>query len=362
MFQVNKGLLYRGFTSSKTGRATSQLVVPSKFRERVMAVGHEALMSGHLGKGKTADRITSSFYWPGAMADIKRFCASCDSCQRASPRGSTRKVPLVSAPLIDTPFRRVAVDLIGPISPPSGTKNRYILTMVDYATRYPEAVALRSIDTETVAEALVEMFSRVGVPSEILSDRGTQFTSALMREVGRLLGVKQLHTTPYHPQANGLVERFNGTLKGMLKKMCEERPTDWDRYLPAILFAYREAPQDSLGFSPFEMLYGRTVRGPISILKELWTNEEGEEEVKTTYQFVLDLKSRLEDTCRFAQEALKQSSQTYKKYFDRQLQVGDKALLLLPTDHNKILMHWKGPFVVVGTAEGFSHKYAQKVH
>lgn len=353
VFQVNKGLLYRVFTSSKTGRATSQLVVPSKFRERVMAVGHEALMSGHLGKGKTADRIMSSFYWPGAMADIKRFCASCDSCQRASPRGSTRKVPLVSAPLIDTPFRRVAVDLIGPISPPSGTKNRYILTMVDYATRYPEAVALRSIDTETVAEALVEMFSRVGVPSEILSDRGTQFTSALMREVGRLLGVKQLHTTPYHPQANGLVERFNGTLKGMLKKMCEERPTDWDRYLPAILFAYREAPQDSLGFSPFEMLYGRTVRGPISILKELWTNEEGEEEVKTTYQFVLDLKSRLEDTCRFAQEALKQSSQTYKKYFDkkaknRQLQVGDKALLLLPTDHNKILMHWKGPFVVVG--------------
>ena len=76
-----------------------------------MAVGHEALMSGHLGKGKTADRIMSSFYWPGAMADIKRFCASCDSCQRASPRGSTRKVPLVSAPLIDTPFRRVAVDL-----------------------------------------------------------------------------------------------------------------------------------------------------------------------------------------------------------------------------------------------------------
>ena len=252
-------------------------------------------------------------------------------------------MPLVSAPLIDTPFRRVAVDLIGPISPPSGTKNRYILTMVDYATRYPEAVALRSIDTETVAEALVEMFSRVGVPSEILSDRGTQFTSALMREVGRLLGVKQLHTTPYHPQANGLVERFNGTLKGMLKKMCEERPTDWDRYLPAILFAYREAPQDSLGFSPFEMLCGRTVRGPISILKELWTNEEGEEEVKTTYQFVLDLKSRLEDTCRFAQEALKQSSQTYKKYFDRQLQVGDKALLLLPTDHNKICLLYTSP-------------------
>jgi len=95
--QVNKGLLYRGFTSSQTGRVTSQLVVPSKFGERVMAVGHEALMSGHPGKGRTADRIMSSLYWPGALANIKCFCASCDSCQRTSPRGSTRKVSLVRA-------------------------------------------------------------------------------------------------------------------------------------------------------------------------------------------------------------------------------------------------------------------------
>ena len=128
--------------------------------------------------------------------------------------------------MIDTPFRRVAIDLVGPIIPASKGVHRYILTMVDYATRYPEAVALKGVDIVQVAEALVEMFSRVGVLAEVLSDRGTQFTSELMVEVSRLLGVKQLHTTPYHPQANGLVERFNGTLKSMLKKMCEERPTD----------------------------------------------------------------------------------------------------------------------------------------
>lgn len=85
--------------------------------------------------------------------------------------------------------------------------------------------------------------------------------------------MKQLRTTPYHPMFNGLVERFNGTLKRMLKKMCTERPSNWDRYLPAILFAYREAPQESLGFSPFELLYGRTVRGPLDILRDIWSNE-----------------------------------------------------------------------------------------
>ena len=92
------------------------------------------------------------------------------------------------------------------------------------------------------------MFSRVGVPEEVLSDQGSQFLSGMMKEVSRLLSMKQLVTTPYHPMCNGLVERFNGTIKLMLKRMCAERPKDWDRYLPALLFAYREVPQESLGF------------------------------------------------------------------------------------------------------------------
>ncbi|KAL8611041.1 hypothetical protein ACOMHN_042657 [Nucella lapillus] len=313
-FQIRKGLLHRIFTKTKTGKVTSQLVVPAGFRETVMSVGHESLMAGHLGLTKTADRVLSSFHWPGAMADLRRYCASCDVCQRSATKGAK--------------------------------------TMVDYATRYPEAVALKRVETEVVAEGLVEVFSRVGVPSEVLSDRGTQFTSGVMKEVSRLLGVTQLHTTPYHPQGNGLVERFNGTLKRMLKKLCEERPTDWDRYIPAALFAYREAPQESTGFSPFELLYGRTVTGPVSILKELWTKEQETEEVRTTYQYVVDLRNRLEETCRFAKESLQGARAKQKKYFDRQvkrldLKEGDKVLLLLPTNHNKILMHWKGPFDII---------------
>ena len=93
--------------------------------------------------------------------------------------------------------------------------------------------------------------------------------SDVMKEVSRLLSIQNQVTTPYHPQANGLVERFNGTLKAMLKKLCVERPRDWDRYLESVLFAYREVKQESTGFSPFELLYGRTVRGPMTILQEL---------------------------------------------------------------------------------------------
>ena len=206
----------------------------------------------------------------------------------------------------------------------------------------------------SVAEALFSIFTRVGFPREMLTDRGTQFVSDVMQEVNRLMSVRHLTTTPYHPACNGLVEKFNGTLKPMLKKMAEERPTDWDRYIDALLFAYREAPHDSTGFSPFELLYGREVRGPLMILRELWANDEGTDaETKTTYQYVMDLREKLENTVQLVREQLTKSQSAYRAQYNkkakaRSFKVGDEVLLLLPTDRNKLLMHWKGPFKVVG--------------
>jgi transposase InsO family protein len=241
------------------------------------------------------------------------------------------------------PFQRIAVDIVGPLQPVTDRGNRYILTIIDYATRYPEAIALQGIEAERVAEALVEVFSRVGVPGEMLTDQGTQFTSEVMKEVSRLLSFKQITTTPYHPMCNGLVEKFNGTLKQMLKRMCAERPRDWDKYLNALLFAYREVPQESLGFSPFELLYGRSVRGPMMILKELWTKEIPDEEVKTTYKYILDLRERLEETCKIARQHLEKARKYQRKHYnrktsERKMKEGDKALVLLPTKSNKLLM------------------------
>ena len=205
-------------------------------------------------------------------------------------------------PLIDTPFKRVAIYIVGPIEPRSDKKSRYILTMIDYATRYPEAVALPSIETERVAEALIAMFSRVGIPSEMLMEHESRVTTEVMNEVSRLLSLQQLTTIPYRPYSKGPVERFHAMLKRVLLTMCGERPNDWDKYLPALLFAVREIPQESLGFSPFELLYGRNVRGPMQILRELWSVEETDEHARLTYQYVIDLRERLEKTCKLAQD------------------------------------------------------------
>ena len=194
------------------------------------------------------------------------------------------RAPLGDMPLINQPFKRVAIDLVRPIAPASGKGHRYILTLVNYATRYPEPVPLKNIDTETVAEALLDMYSRVGVPEEVLSDLGTQFTSDCIKEVSRLLSIRRLTTSPYHPVCDGLVEKFNRSLKRMLRRLCQEQPRQWHRFINPLLFAYREARQEATGFSPFKLLYGRTVRDPVQILKELWSDKQEILEVTTSYQ------------------------------------------------------------------------------
>jgi len=359
---IEDDLLYRVYEqpNGSSNDEVKQIVVPCRFRQQIITLAHESIVGGHLGSKKTLDRITSSFHWPGVSRDVTKFCASCDICQKTVPRGSVTKVPLGRMPVMEEPFQRVAVDLIGPISPVSDKGNRYILTVVDYATRYPEAVALPKIETERVAEALLEVFCRVGFPKEILSDRGTQFTSSLMGEVCRLVSVKQLFTTPYNPKCNGLCDRINGVIKNMLKKTCQERPRDWDRYLPAVLFAYREVPQASTGFSPFELLYGRVVRGPMQILKELWTGHDNTE-VKNSYQYVIDLKNRLQETCRIARENLLEAQGRYKHHYDkkarpRKFKAGDMVIVLLPTDHNKLLLQWKGPYEVMEVLNDVDYK------
>ncbi|XP_043212021.1 uncharacterized protein LOC122376289 [Amphibalanus amphitrite] len=246
---------------------------------------------------------------------------------------------------------RVALDLNGPIHPPSEEGHRYILTLVDYATRYPEAVPLKTCTAEAVAEALIDLYSRLGVPDEMLTDLGRQFVSNCMEEVSELLNIRHLTTTPYHPMCNGLVEKFNGTLQMMLKRLSSEQPRLWHRYINALLFAYREVPQESTGFSPFELLYGRTVRGPMRILRELWTSESETAEVKTSYQYVFELRERLEDTMALAQKELGKAQSRYKYNYDRKarnrkLEAGDKVLILLPSTSNKLLMQWQGPYSV----------------
>ena len=254
-------------------------------------------------------------------------------------------------PLIEDPFQRVVIDLVGPLPV---TKNRYeyILTMVDMATRWAEATPLRKITADKVAEALFDIFTRVGFPKEIQSDRGQQFMSHLLHEFNTLSNIKHIFSTPYHPQTNGVVERFHSTLKNMLRKLAEQSPSDWDKFLSAALFAYRQQKHASTDLSPFYCLFGRSPRGPMEILRDAFTKRDLSKETSYEYFYVFDLHNRIKSACQAAQmnisEVASKSIQRQEKKSKLKVFLpGEKVMVLLPQTTNKLMLSLRGPYKIV---------------
>ena len=239
-------------------KACEQLVLPKQCRTAALLLAHDVPATGHLGVNNTRTRILYRFFWPGVFKDVADHCRQCEVCRRSAGRRDWIRAEMIPMPPIEKPFQRIAMDIVGPL-PRSRAGNKYILTICDYATHYPEAIPLPSTEAERIAKELVKLFACVSIPDEILSDQGTNFMSTLLQEIYQTLHIKRIRTTPYHPQTDGLGERFNGTLKSMLRNLTFKN-RDWDELLPCILFAYREVPQESTGFSPFELLYGHCIR------------------------------------------------------------------------------------------------------
>ncbi len=203
-FSLIKDRLYRVTQETQAKGNTTQLLVPKSRREMLFQAAHCSPMAGHLGEAKTRKRLMARFFWPGIHENVRRWCAACGECQLVNPP-ATPKAPLRPLPLVEVPFERIGMDLIGPLER-SARGHRFALVLVDYATRYPEAVPLRTISAKSVADALFRVISRVGIPKEILTDQGTAFMSRTLSELYELLGIKSIRTSVYHPQTDGLVE------------------------------------------------------------------------------------------------------------------------------------------------------------
>ena len=136
------------------------------------------------------------------------------------------------------------------------------------STRFPEAIPLRIISAKSIVKALIKFFTLVGLPKSIQSDQGSNFMSGLFQQVMDELGIKQYRSSAYHPESQGALERFHQTLKNMIRSYCFDTNRDWDERVHLLLFAVRESVQESLGFSPLELVFGHSVRGPLKLFKE----------------------------------------------------------------------------------------------
>ncbi len=256
---------------------------------------------------------------------------------------------LIPLPVIDVPFKRIRIIQVG-LLPKSARGHEHILVILDYGTWYPEAIPLRAANAKNIAQELFLLASRVGIPKEILTDQGTSFMSRVMADLCLLLQVQQLRTSVYQPQTDGLVERFNQTLKQMLRRVVAEDGRDWDLMIPYVRFGIREVPQASTGFMPFELLFGRQPRGLLDVTREAWENQPAPH--RSLIERVREMREQIDRVIPLVREHLVTAQRAQQRLYDRpaqarEFQPGERVMVLVPTAACKFLATWQGLYTVL---------------
>eukprot|EP00731_Ephydatia_muelleri_P033062 Em0025g18a len=252
-------------------------------RRLILLACHVHPTSGHMGRTRTLHRIKERVMWHGMVKDCTEMIRTCDICQRMN-RKLTCGVPELHPIPVKSPWYMIGIDFIGPISPPGEDGSQYILTISDYFTKWVEAIPTPDKTATTVANCLFKIFMRMGLPRVMLSDNGSEFCNKLNDKLAEILGVKRRLTTPYHPQANGLDERYNQTLQNMLAKFVSTKQTVWSSYLDTCTFAYNTSRHESSTYTPFQLMFGRQAILPVDIDLQ----KESGDELHHKYQMLND--------------------------------------------------------------------------
>ena len=366
-FYIDRGLLFH--KENQWGHSIKQLCLP---RSRILAVlqmGHDAPYSGHMAAKSTRQRIRLSFWFPDMEKQVQTYCESCPVCQLRAPVRKRDRVPITPIPRGDElPFNHLVMDCIGPIIPAGDSvtirpKYNYALVVVDLFSRWPMAYPLRSLDAKSVCEILIQIFMTFSIPRIISSDCGTNFKNQLTTTFLKCLGCSPRFNTPGHPEASGLVERCNQSLKNMIFKLVEAHPKEWFKVLPFVLWSLREKPSSTTHIAPYTLVYGTLPRGPLAILRDSWSNEK---ELpfhlgKNPYKYLADLRQNLQLAKEFAEIAGDQEQSNYARKYnvrssDRSFCVGDRVIILAPVKGgSKFMKRWQGPGVIVKVKAPYSY-------
>ncbi|MCO5555202.1 hypothetical protein L7F22_008745 [Adiantum nelumboides] len=319
----------------------------------ILQQAHSGQAGGHFSAEKMAKSISyAGIWWPTLFMDAEEFVKRCNDCQRTkTPRGRD-DMPL--RPMMGArPFAKWGIDFVGPCPPAYKSHVQYIIVAMDYLTKWVEAKTTTKNDAKTTAQFLYEnIFTRYGLPIEIVSDRGTHFINEMIEQLLDEFMVIHQKSSPYHPQANGQAESTNKILVTILTKIVSESRADWDQKLHSALWAYRVAYKTSIGMTPFNMVYGIQAILPLEFLiptlrvaKKLeWTGHELSEQI--------DVLEKLDETRLRAVASIYAQKRNMKSFFDqhvinKEFAIGDYILVYTLKQHSrKMQKRGNGPYVI----------------
>ena len=278
-------VLYRQFYSCDGLPSFLQLVVPYKYRDKFIRLAHEGMTGGHLGRRRTEAQVKNRFYWPGWTDDVRRFLRRCRPCSRYHS-GPPPKLAEMQPMLVGEPFERVLVNITGPHRR-SAKVHVFMVTVMDHFSKWAEAIPLRNHTAPTVAQVLMtHVFSRFGMPLQLLTDRGPEFESELFTGLCKWMEIDKIRTTAYRAATNGMVERYHRTLNAILGKIISENQRDWCKNVPIAATANRASVQEATGYTPNRLMLGRETLAPLDIVMGDPSGEEAG--LQSIDQFVVE--------------------------------------------------------------------------
>src|SRR6185295_14660 len=342
-FETKNNILYKKDRRKQT-RGKLLKVIQKHEVEPILFMLHNHPLGGHLRTDIVFNKVRNLYYWPQMYENIKEYIKACDSCQR---RGHKQNPEPLQPILVGNPFEKIGIDFVGPL-PVTPRGNKYIIVATDYLTKWPEARPVSEATAATTANFIYEdIICRHGCPQVILSDRGTHFRNQIVDNLLDKFKINHLYSSPYHPETNGLTERFNRTLKESLAKVSVIT-TDWDINVLLVLFVYRTAKQVTTKIEPFYLVYGRTAQFPT---KE--GIEYTEENLLSRLYTLVDI---LPEERGKTQIRIRKQQQKQKEYHDRKIikpieyEIGDKVLVYDAAKHTshtgKLDPKWKGPYYI----------------
>ncbi|KAH6597230.1 hypothetical protein BASA50_004581 [Batrachochytrium salamandrivorans] len=305
--------------------------------------------------GSIIDLLLRRFWWPSMKKDLKDFIARCPECQLdRSSSGIHAPLPICPVPPVALPFERWGIDFYGPMAE-TKSGNKYLITCIDYATRWVLAKPVKDMTESAVSAFLYELMMTYGAPFEIISDRGKSFLAEGIDLFERENKIRHLATTPYHPQTNGMVERTHSMLGHGLTTLVHGKRDRWDEYLPQVLLALRTRTHAVTGFSPFFLLFGIHPRLPtdetppqntLAPLDEIERMEENSEFIARNLEEVGQARSAANVRTKAQSEAMRKRGGFDENTPDYFFKVGD-MVKMKHHERLKLEFRWKGPYHVV---------------